>query len=98
MSYASKAEAFRAQQLDTQIKLGIVDWWIGQPKFRLGCPENVYVADFLVVTDKGVHAEDVKGVVTAKFKYDVKLWRQYGPCNLWVVSAGCITQIVGGQS
>jgi hypothetical protein len=87
--YDSKAEAARAAELDYRLSTGFALWWIGQPKFRLGCPENVYVADFLVgmQTPDGVevHAEDVKGVRTPKFARDIKLWRHYGPFSLWVI-------------
>jgi hypothetical protein len=62
-----------------------VKWWIRQPTFRLGCPENVYRPDFLVVSAKGVRVEDVKGVETSKFARDRKLWARYGPCPLWIV-------------
>lgn len=85
--YASRAEAARASDLDLHIKTGDVRWWIGQVKFRLGVPENVYVADFLVMIRLGgVHVEDVKGAMTAKFKRDVRLWRVYGPMTLRVLS------------
>lgn len=89
--YASKAEASRAQELDMLQQGGAVLWWIGQCKFRLGCPENVYVCDFLVaepVRGGGViiHAEDVKGHQTQKFKRDIKLWKAYGPMPLHVLS------------
>ncbi len=42
-------------------------------------------------------AEDVKGHATAKFKRDLKLWRKYGPCPLWVIMGGRI-QIVEGKA
>jgi hypothetical protein len=86
--YASRGEAQRAEWLDMQVGLGNVLFWVGQPKFRLGCPENVYVADFLVVTRAGVYVEDVKGAETAKFKRDKKLWKAYGPCELVIVRGG----------
>jgi hypothetical protein len=86
--YASKREAERAEALDFLIKHGHVDWWMAQPKFRLGCAENVYIPDFLVIMpDIGIHAEDVKGVRTAKFTRDVKLWKRYGPCDLWIIES-----------
>lgn len=94
VTYASKAEASRARRLDDDVADGLTLWWIGQPKFRLGCPENVYVADFLVVKPGGVViVEDVKGVHTPKFERDLKLWRAYGPCPLHVVS-GKNTEII----
>ena len=93
--YASKAEALRAEELDMMLEGGAIEWWIGQPKFRLGCPENVYVADFLVASrvslfdgeDDGVEVwvEDVKGMQTPKFKKDLKLWVRYGPMPLHIL-------------
>lgn len=91
--YDSKSEAAQARHLDDLKPLGI--WWVGQPKFRLGCPENVYVADFLVVDPTmGVHVEDVKGKETAKFKRDCRLWKRYGPCPLWIIRGGVVETII----
>jgi len=93
--YASKAEALRANQLDLIVRAGkeprmggqtpAVLFWVPQPKFRLGCPENVYVADFLVIGPDRAWAEDVKGHETPTFKKNVRLWRVYGPCELHVI-------------
>jgi len=47
--FASKAEAARAAELDLLLKAGLITEWIPQPVFRLGVPENKYVADFLVI-------------------------------------------------
>lgn len=86
--YASKAEAQRAAILDRLVEYGNLRWWIGQPLFRLGCPENTYRPDFLVVSeDSGIWVEDVKGVETATFRRNVKLWRNYGPCPLLILFA-----------
>lgn len=85
--YDSKLEARRAMQLSLMQEAGDIRWWIGQPKFRLGVPENVYVADFLVVPRVGnVWIEDVKGRETAKFRRDKKLWAAYGPCELHIIT------------
>jgi hypothetical protein len=97
VSYASKSEAAYAATLDLLIKSGNVRWWIGQPKFRLGCPENVYVPDMLVVPAVGdPYVVDVKGVRTAKFNKDVRLWAAYGPCDLHIVS-GKKVEVVQGR-
>ena len=92
ISYASKAEARRAMALDTLKAAGLVSWWAPQVKFRLGCPENVYVVDFLVAEPCShisglfdMYAEDVKGMETAKFKRDKKLWAAYGPIPLRII-------------
>ena len=86
LRFDSKAEAARAAELDFQQKAGAIVFWIPQVTFRLGCAENKYRVDFLVVTKDGVRAEDVKGMETAKFKRDKRLWRAYGPCDLWIIS------------
>ena len=76
--YASKAEAARAAELDLAVKVRDAEIWLPQPKFRLGCPENVYVADFFVMridVNEGPlwHVEDVKGFSTDSFKRNVRL-------------------------
>jgi hypothetical protein len=91
--YDSKMETRRAAELDMLVRTGDLRFWVRQITFRLGCPENKYVADFLVVGRHGkslvggpdVWAEDVKGVRTPKFDRDVKLWRAYGPCPLRII-------------
>jgi hypothetical protein len=85
--YDSVAEARRARVLDLMVEARQVKLWIGQPTFRLGCPENRYRPDFFVVmADGSVHAEDVKGMETSKFRRDRRLWASYGPCPLWVLA------------
>lgn len=69
-----------------------------QPRFELGCPENVYVADFEFVEFGKRIVVDVKGVETPKFRRDRKLWAKYGPCNLRIVKDGRVKEtIVPGQ-
>jgi hypothetical protein len=95
--YASKSEARYAATLDLLQKAGQVRWWIGQPTFRLGCPENVYRPDMLVcLADGSVHAVDVKGVRTAKFNRDAKLWAAYGPMPLHIVGRKG-TEVINGE-
>lgn len=96
LSYASKAEARRADQLELMAKAGEIVGYISQPKFRLGCPENVYVADFLVFAKGGnVWVEDVKGHRTQKFNRDVKLWKAYGPCRLVIIQGPHAENVYG---
>ena len=87
--YPSKAEMLYAQQLDLLKQAGEVLEVLEQPKFHLGCPENVYVADFLVILpqdqDFKVYVVDVKGMETSKFKRDKKLWASYGRLKLVIV-------------
>jgi hypothetical protein len=95
--YASKAEAARAEALDALVGMRLVAFWVPQPTFRLGCPENVYRADFLVVdADGAVWVEDVKGVETAKFRRDKKLWAAYGPCRLHILGRRAPEYVEGG--
>jgi hypothetical protein len=94
-TYASKAEAERARQLDMLKRAGDIRHWEPQPRFRLGCTESVYVADMIVWNrDGSTHVEDVKGVRTAKFNRDVKLWRSYGPCPLHVIGKGGNLEVI----
>ena len=87
--YASRAEAAYAARLDAAVAAGLVRFWVGQPVFRLGCPENVYRADMLVVPMQGhVYVTEIKGCWTLKAKRDMRLWRKYGPCPLHVVMRG----------
>lgn len=96
--YASKAESVRAAELDLQIIAGLIAWWIGQPLFRLGVPENTYRPDFLVIGgdthDREVWVEDVKGVETAAFRRNKKLWKSYGPCALRIIRRGVLVETI----
>lgn len=85
-TWASKAEMRYAQELDIFLANGDVRLIVEQPLFRLGCPENTYHADFLVVESNGdVVAIDVKGVETPAFKRTKKLWEAYGRIPLKIV-------------
>jgi hypothetical protein len=88
-TYGSKAEMHYAMRLDIEKQACAIVEYIAQPKFHLGCPENVYVADFLVIGDPAYgqtpFVVDVKGVETQKFKHDKKLWAQYGRLPLHIV-------------
>ena len=92
--YASKAEAERAEVLDLLMASGEIIWWIRQPTLYLGCAENVYRPDFLVIPAKGLPwLEDWKGAETQKFKRDKRLWRRYGRLELRVLKAGAVESI-----
>jgi len=85
-TYASKAEAQRAAELDMLKRAGEIVSWRPQPRYTLGCDENVYIADFEIQwTNTYVTTEDVKGVETAKFKRDKKLWRRYANHRLVIL-------------
>lgn len=94
-TYASRAEADRARALDLDKQSGSIKHWEPQPRFRLGCAENVYVADFIVWRmDGSVHVEDVKGFESPKFKKDKRLWARYGPCELHIISRNKLAEII----
>ncbi|MEN1706397.1 MAG: DUF1064 domain-containing protein [Planctomycetota bacterium] len=79
-TYGSKAEMLYAQYLADYAASVSLEYYVReQPVFELGLPENRYVADFLIYHGGSVHAIDVKGHETAKFKRDKKLWARYGP-------------------
>lgn len=90
--YASRAEALYAQKLRLVMQSGSIIEVVEQPRVELGCRENVYHPDFLVI-QRGVGHEhafvnyyvDVKGMETAKFKRDKKLWARYGRLTLIIV-------------
>jgi hypothetical protein len=95
--YASRAEARRAAELDSLVKVGLIRYWVGQPTLRLGCPENVYRPDFHVVDIDGrTWFEDIKGMETSKFKRDKKLWAAYGPADLRVIRGKMVEVVPGG--
>jgi len=101
--YPSKAQASRAAELHWQWIAGQIAWYLEEVPFELGNRVNKYRADFvvgiLVNPSWGlftVHAEDVKGFETPKFRRDVKLWRQFGPFPLHVISKGKTEVIEGG--
>ncbi len=95
VKYASKAEAVRAERLDWLKSAGLIKEWRRQPKYALGVPENIYIADFEVIGHNGEKwSEDVKGVDTPKFRRDRKLWARYGPHPLRVLRRGKTDEVI----
>lgn len=89
--YASKAQMLRAVDWYTNVRIFRDKYIVAEePSFLLGCSINVYKPDWLIVdlgsAPRKVWAEEVKGLATAKFRRDVKLWRQYGPCPLHILT------------
>lgn len=90
--YASKAEMLYARDVLDMKRRNIksFNYW-HQPSYRLGCPENKYVADFCVQetpinsTAAVLYAVDVKGVETPVFRKNKRLWKVYGPYPLHIV-------------
>jgi len=86
--YRSKAEMIRASQLDLLKRCGEIKQWVYEPKFALGCPENIYIPDFQVeLADGTIIIEEVKGVETPMFKKNKRLWRVYGLYPLHILKA-----------
>lgn len=86
--YHSLAEARRAQQLDWMLRGGAIRSWERQQKYHLGTVHNVYIVDFVVGgLDGSSWAEDVKGCRTKDFVRNVKLWRDFGPFPLHILTA-----------
>lgn len=88
-NYPSKAEAERAAELHAMVDAGEIQLLLEQPSFTLvrDLKDSIrYVADFLVVTAEGWWIEDVKGMKTPEFKLKMKLWRQFGPGPLRLLS------------
>lgn len=84
--YDSKAEMLRAKQLRSYINMDLTYEVVEQPRVSLGCRENIYVPDFLVIGPNGSHYEDVKGMETAAFKKNKKLWAKYGRLPLHILT------------
>lgn len=93
--YDSKGEAEHAEKLDERRWLGEIDWWHPKPgSFRLGCKENIFRPDFLVVGEANIWVEEFKGRETAKWRKDKRLWQAYGPCKMMVYRAGKNVEII----
>lgn len=91
-TYASRAEAKRAGELDILKAAGKVKWWLPQVPVFVGEDDvdNRVWIDFLVceiLSDGREHTygEDVKGVETDKFKRQRKQWAKRGPFPLVVI-------------
>lgn len=84
--YASKAEAWRARDLNIMVEEGKIQSWDRQVRFQLG-PDFTYRADFVVHhTSTKCKAEDVKGVETSDFRRVRRLWKKYGVCPLVILT------------
>jgi len=88
--FSSKAEAAHYQDLVIMQRVGLVNWFIRQPRFDIGAGV-VYVADFLVhwnksgdgYTNEHVSVQDVKGALTQAFEIKRKLFEEiYGPLEV----------------
>lgn len=91
--YDSQSEALYAAYLDELVRAGDASAWFRQVPFSLGCPENRYRADFVIVRsiirDNRPAVEivvvDIKGCDTRESRRAYRLWSRYGPYALQVV-------------
>lgn len=83
--FASKAEMQYCQLLEAYQNAGIIILFLFQPTIELGIPENKYRPDFHVMTRDGDYYVDVKGVETAAFLKNKKLWKKYGLKPLHII-------------
>lgn len=90
ITYASKAEAAFAQQLDLDPE---IEWWLPQIPIQL-TPDDRYRVDFVVCALRLVYAVDVKGMATAAFNRNKRLWKRYGPFPLHVVRNGKTVEVI----
>jgi hypothetical protein len=86
--YHSKAEAFRATELDLLLCGKIIAGWDRQVEIPLG--EDFHtVVDFMVsyIVDGRIVIgyEEIKGYETPDFKRVRKLWKKYGPADLLIM-------------
>lgn len=98
--YDSKAEAARAQQLYEDTDVAIV--W---PQLRIEVvPGFHFRFDFGVWVRQeaclplAFRVEDVTGMVTQRKRDVIRLWREHGPCPLWIVKRKGIEVVDGGMS
>lgn len=73
ITFDSKAEARRYQELKLLKAAGEIDGFGRQPSFVLSGGIR-YVPDFIVCEKGKVWVEDVKGVLTQAFKLKKRLW------------------------
>ena len=106
VTYASKAEANRAAELDLMIRAGQVAWWLRQVPIDIGEPgvDKPYRVDFLVCGKVGmmswdwdVWAEDVTGFMTPSKRRHVRQWRKRGPFELHLLTSEGTEVIEGGS-
>lgn len=97
-TYASKAEANRAMDLDALLAAGEIDGWKAQPRVEL--EPGIRCRPDFEVWGKTHWFEDVKGAETERFKLVKKLWRLHGPADLHVlhVKSGQVELVQGKEA
>lgn len=97
--YDSKGERLYAEMLDGLVRAGTVRWWLRQAPVELGTdPVKRYRVDFLVNYDGEFEFVEVKArtskpnargchyVLRPAFAQTIRLWREFGPDELRVVT------------
>ena len=103
-TFGSQAEKRYCLVLEQLVEASVILDYVCQPRVWLGLPECVYVPDFLVIPeDDRPYYVDVKGMETAKFKRDKKLWHKYGRLQLRIIKEKGqgkfeTSEVVGGGS
>lgn len=89
ISFASKMEAARYEELKLLVKAGRIKDLLLQPRFKLWVEGKLictYVGDFIYrdIYDNVVVVEDVKGVKTSTYKIKAKLFQALYPSYRFV--------------
>jgi dsDNA-binding SOS-regulon protein len=79
ITFDSKAEAKRYEELKMLQQAGEIIGFNRQPSFVLDNQGTRYRPDFIVADGKGVWVEDVKGIETPVFKLKRKMWIEKYP-------------------
>jgi dsDNA-binding SOS-regulon protein len=79
ITFDSKAEARRYDELKLLLQSGDIIGFNRQPSFVLDNQGTRYRPDFIVADKNGVWVEDVKGVETPVFKLKRKMWTEKYP-------------------
>ena len=85
ITFDSKAEGEYYSQLRLMERAGEAKILELQPKVYLTKAKIEYRPDFHVDFGNQIVFVDVKGMETRDFKLKAKLWKYYGPGNLWLV-------------
>lgn len=86
--YDSKVEMLRTPELDLLLENKAITGYERQVEFPLG-EDTVYVADYFVHGFNQSNAtaswvEEIKGFETREFKRIRRLWKDYGPCPMFI--------------
>jgi len=83
--YASQAEAKRADELQWLLRGGVLESVREQVPVQLG-PGFRTIVDFVIVENGVTFAEEVKGVETQRFRDTRRMWAEYGPYRMKILT------------